>query len=676
MKKQALLAFVVPLAAAHLSAELVSAAASFHVVALTGEQAPNMPNGVIFDEFKRPDINAAGEVAFAAVFAGTGVLNTNDSTLWSDRGGSLMQVVREGQQAVGLPMMVSYGTFPTPHLNDEGHIAFESVLSGVGVDFNNDEAVFSEGTTGALGLVAHESDHAAGTPAAVNYSGIVHVLFNNEGRVVFSGQVKGTGVDNSNSACIWTGFPGAVSLVVRENEQAPTLPVGIKLFTTGTLVPVLGGDDRCAFFFGLDGTGVDMTSDNIIYGGTTGTPAFVIREGNPAPGTPVGVNIGPLLKPQINDAGQTAIHANLSGNVDASNKEAIFSEGQSGVLALVARTGDPAPVGTFTNLNNPLICADGTTSFTAVISGSGIDDANDECICVDTGGALRFVAREGDPAPGLADGVVFAGDAVAMEAAFSGQTAMNAKGQVAFHARVDGPGIDATNNKGLWVFDPVVGVRLIIQYGEDVEVASGDTRTVQQVIWASGSGGSDGRSCGFNDAAQLALWIWFNDGSQAIIVTTDSDGDGTADVLDNCLTTVNADQADSDGDGVGDACDDCPNDANKTSPGACGCQVADGDSDGDGVPDCFDACPNDPDKQTTGACGCGTPDIDSDGNGIADCNEGTSGDPNPGQMGDSGDTPPEMQQCCGGGLPVLMPFMLLGWRKRRTAKRESRLPKR
>lgn len=671
MKRTTILVLSISIAAVHLASVSTDGATTFRVVALTGEQAPNMPNGVLFDTFNRPDINAAGEVAFAAVFAGTGVLNTNDDTLWSDRGGALAQVVREGQQAVGLPMMVGYGTFPTPHLNDAGHIAFESILSGVGVDFNNDEAVFSEGTTGTLGLVAHEGDHAAGTPSGVNYSGIVHVLFNNEGRVVFSGQVKGTGVDNSNSACIWTGFPGSVSLVVRENEQAPTLPVGIKLATTGTLEPVLGGDDRCAFFFGLDGIGVNMTNDNIIYGGTTGSPAFVIREGYPAPGTPSGVNFGSLLKPQINDAGQTAIHAFLQGNVDLTNKEAIFSEGQTGTLDLVARTGDPAPAGTFTNLNNPLICADGTTSFTAVLSGSGIDDTNDECICADTGGTLRFVAREGDAAPGLADGVVFAGDTMAMDAAFNGQTAMNAKGQIAFRARVDGPGIDSTNNSGIWVFDPVVGVRLIIQYGEDLEVAPGDVRTVQQVVWASGSGGSDGRSSAFNDAAQLALWVWFTDGSQAVIVTKDSDGDGTADVLDNCLMTVNADQADSDGDGVGDACDDCANDANKTSPGACGCGMTDDDSDNDGVPDCFDECPNDPDKQTAGACGCGTPDVDSDGNGILDCNEDTSGDSNPGQMGDSGDTPPQMQQCCGGGLPVLMPFMLLGWKRRKRAGRRS-----
>ena len=35
----------------------------------------------------------------------------------------------------------------------------------------------------------------------------------------------------------------------------------------------------------------------------------------------------------------------------------------------------------------------------------------------------------------------------------------------------------------------------------------------------------------------------------------DLDGDGVADVIDNCPTTANADQADTDGDGIGDVCD-------------------------------------------------------------------------------------------------------------------------
>ena len=85
------------------------------------------------------------------------------------------------------------------------------------------------------------------------------------------------------------------------------------------------------------------------------------------------------------------------------------------------------------------------------------------------------------------------------------------------------------------------------------------------------------------------------------------------------VTIIDDDAKDSDGDGVPDSEDGCPNDPDKTTPGACGCGVADMDSDGDGIPDCNDLCPNDPAKTSPGVCGCGTPDIDSDGDGYTSC---------------------------------------------------------
>ncbi|HUS31501.1 MAG TPA: thrombospondin type 3 repeat-containing protein [Kofleriaceae bacterium] len=60
----------------------------------------------------------------------------------------------------------------------------------------------------------------------------------------------------------------------------------------------------------------------------------------------------------------------------------------------------------------------------------------------------------------------------------------------------------------------------------------------------------------------------------------DFDGDGVADLDDNCNTAANADQRDHDDDGRGDRCDVCPH-----------LPDAGGDSDGDGVGDACDPNP-------------------------------------------------------------------------------------
>lgn len=70
----------------------------------------------------------------------------------------------------------------------------------------------------------------------------------------------------------------------------------------------------------------------------------------------------------------------------------------------------------------------------------------------------------------------------------------------------------------------------------------------------------------------------------------DSDNDGLADCLDNCLQFPNPDQEDADGDGIGNVCDNCPGHENPS-------QI---DRDGDGIGDVCDI----------GECAC---DLNGDG---------------------------------------------------------------
>ena len=124
---------------------------------------------------------------------------------------------------------------------------------------------------------------------------------------------------------------------------------------------------------------------------------------------------------------------------------------------------------------------------------------------------------------------------------------------------------------------------------------------------------------------------------------------------------------DSDGDGAPDGFDGCPNDADKVEPGDCGCGVDDADGDGDTIADCHDQCPGDDDLS------------DTDEDGTPDCLDGDPGNPTPPTDGDSNpqddpgpqDVPTE--DCCGGGVTMMAPLFLIGWRRRRGGvRRETR----
>lgn len=229
-----------------------------------------------------------------------------------------------------------------------------------------------------------------------------------------------------------------------------------------------------------------------------------------------------------------------------------------------------------------------------------------------------------------------------------------------------------------------------------------------------------------DNSVQLAGWS-IDDVVVVACEEKDTDSDGVGDLTDNCVNDANADQADSDGDGVGDVCDacdgndgsgdadndgvcdsadPCPNDANDDSDGDGMCDsddpcpsdatndsdgdgLCDGvdpcpndatnDSDNDGVCDGDDGCPNDPNKTSAGICGCGTSDNDSDGDGVADCDDNCVDIANADQLDSDGDGVGDLCQespgpgpapaaCCGGGLPVLIPLLMLGWRQRRRSR--------
>jgi hypothetical protein len=105
------------------------------MVARTGDPAPDSPDGVQFTDLLYHLISGSGNVSFHGRLGGPGVSNVNDWGVWSDATGELRLVVREGQQAPEMPDGVVFGTSNGDwtvwgEMNALGQYAFSSNLLG------------------------------------------------------------------------------------------------------------------------------------------------------------------------------------------------------------------------------------------------------------------------------------------------------------------------------------------------------------------------------------------------------------------------------------------------------------------------------------------------------------------------------------------------------------------
>jgi hypothetical protein len=153
------------------------------------------------------------------------------------------------------------------------------------------------------------------------------------------------------SATLQQAHAATVRTVALSGQSAPGTPSGVNFYFSDSsdfpFTPALNDAGQTAFFARLIGGGViNGTNDEGIWSEGSGSLALVARQGSPAPGTPSDVNFNNFLAhPSLNDAGQTAIWATLTGNgVDSTNGRGIWATDRTGVLQLIARTGDPLEV--------------------------------------------------------------------------------------------------------------------------------------------------------------------------------------------------------------------------------------------------------------------------------------------------------------------------------------------
>jgi hypothetical protein len=134
---------------------------SLQLVAQTGDTAPGTSDEFLY--LRQPELNDNGRVAFQALLPGTGIGGTGSFKLgiWSDYSGTLELIALQGEQAPGVEEGVTFDDFnyiDGPEMNSVGQIAFRARLKGQNVDNTNLRGIWATDYNGALNLIARRGD--------------------------------------------------------------------------------------------------------------------------------------------------------------------------------------------------------------------------------------------------------------------------------------------------------------------------------------------------------------------------------------------------------------------------------------------------------------------------------------------------------------------------------------
>lgn len=446
--------------AAGLAAPCLAQPASFHTIALSGDQAPGQPAGVTFSFFSDPRLSAGGAVAFWAELAGPGVTTSNDGSVWSNRSGPLALVQRESDPAGGNLVL---GAFPSPAFSQDGRLALHASLIDTTQQGNPITlAIFAEDVSLTRQLVAQEGQ--AGPPPFPPPGTWANIS---------PPAMPGSAVsfNANNGAAAWAAAPG----------QTPAAPAIRGQPAPGTAGNFDFSDQPAANTAGtfvFRATTTDAGASMGLWSVTASGFAPIAVVGTPAPGAPSGASFVEFgLQPTVAAADTVAFWARISGGgVSPAEDTGIWTATPQG-LAVVAREGD-AVAGQTSLFIGPIgqhpAAGGGTVAFTSNLLGLGVDASNNSGVWARIGGALLLLGREGAQAPRLPSGVAFAG--------FS-EPWVNESGQVMFLARLRGTGVTPASNTVLYSTDTAGHALPLVRTGDFFDVGSGPARMVDEIIF-------------------------------------------------------------------------------------------------------------------------------------------------------------------------------------------------
>jgi hypothetical protein len=500
---------------------------TFDEVAETSVHPPGMPAGVTYSAIQYPITDGAGTFLFESQLDGGGLgAGFEDAGLFVGKRDTVTLVARAGFAAPGAGgLMWSKLSGAGQILRPSGKLAFPGELSGA--DPTAKGGIWT-GSAGNLALLVREGDPAPGTTvnfgAGANYfQDGFHVAMNDTGAVALRAQLAGASVTAVNDTALFSGTPGALTLVARLGDAAPDaggatfVKSGTETFTS----PSINGPGKILFRGHLTGTGVTPTNADAIWFGDPAAPTIAARGGQTVTGTGIPANstlagVG-TAAPVLNDAGKILFEAPYAAG---SNSVSCVWLGAPGAFACIAAAGQAVPgdaqnatlAGPFLHLR---LNGDGHAAFHAMLS----TGTSDWALLAWDGSAIHAIWRSGAQAPGMPTGELFDNNAP------TGDVFLDASGKVLFRA-VTTPSLI----QGIWLADPSANsTQLIARTGIDATIGTA-SKMLSDVTLFSGSDAlgdlQDGRGSPLGDDGTFAILGQTADAHVEVLTNATSAGPG------------------------------------------------------------------------------------------------------------------------------------------------------
>jgi hypothetical protein len=489
------------------------------VVAYTDKLATGT-SGALFANLFRPSISRGGEVGFRADLKLGDTHSGNNEGIWVETYQSmsgLFDLQLHARESAPTPVAgFTYASARDPNVDAIGHVGapWNVIETSSGMAYGS---LWAQQPDGSVHLVARQGEAAPGIADAffgIPTSNTLYpqsVIYNDLGQTLFHTTLTGSGVIAANDQTLWFDGGTGPILIAREGSKPPG-PAAIEAYTALTGDMVLSPTGRFAFLATVrvleNGT---PFSRQALFSNHSGAVDLVAVERQPITGLGADERIAQLTLLRMNASGQMAWRGTIVNTFGSQLGLGIWITDTLGNPSLVLRSpGNAGPSFGFVSDERWLLTDAGRVVFVGedVVP---VPFSSTTTIFQVGPGVLGRLANEGQPAPELGPGVVFAD--------FE-QLAANASGAVAFRALVSGAGVTTANDRGLWMRDGTLGLRLIEREGNPLTVATGITRTIATLVLTGGSGGSDGRQRGFSDQPPSVVWLAGTGGATAAIVVS------------------------------------------------------------------------------------------------------------------------------------------------------------